>query len=78
MHVEWVEAVFAPELEGLSRATRRARVAAIATALDVYTWHLLRRRERLGREATRAAILALVEGARGAGARSPVAEAAAR
>jgi AcrR family transcriptional regulator len=64
MHVEWVEAVFAPDLEGLPRAARRARVAAIATALDVYTWHLLRRREGLSREATCEAILALVEGAR--------------
>ncbi len=70
MHVEWVEATFRPHLEGLSRAARRARVAAIATALDVYTWHLLRRREGLGREATREAILALVEGARAAGGRA--------
>lgn len=66
MHVEWVEAVFSPDLDGLPRAARHARVAAIATALDVYTWHLLRRREGLGREATRGAMLALVEGARGA------------
>jgi hypothetical protein len=66
MHVEWVEAVFCADLDGLHRAGRRARVAAIATALDVYTWHLLRRREGLGREATRATMLALVEGARGA------------
>jgi AcrR family transcriptional regulator len=68
MHVEWVEAVFSPDLDGLPRAAR-ARVAAIATALDVYTWHLLRRREGLGRAATREAMLALVEGARGAAAR---------
>jgi AcrR family transcriptional regulator len=66
MHVEWVEAVFAPDLDGLPRAARRTRVAALATALDVYTWHLLRRREGLGREATREAIHALVDGARGA------------
>ena len=66
MHVEWVEASFAPDLEGLPRASRHARVAALATAFDVYTWHLLRRREGLGREATHDAILALVEGARGA------------
>jgi AcrR family transcriptional regulator len=64
MHVEWVETVFAPDLDGLPRAARRARGAAVATALDVYTWHLLRRREGLGREPTRKAILALVEGAR--------------
>jgi AcrR family transcriptional regulator len=66
MHVEWVEAVFAPDLEGLPRGARRVRVAALSTALDVYTWHLLRRREGLGREATREAIDALVEGARAA------------
>jgi AcrR family transcriptional regulator len=67
MHVEWVEAVFAADLDGLPPAARRARAGAIATALDVYTWHLLRRREGLGREATREAILALVEGARRTG-----------
>jgi AcrR family transcriptional regulator len=66
MHVEWVEEVFAPDLDGLPAAARRARRGAIATALDVYTWHLLRRREGLGRTATRDAIRALVEGARAA------------
>ncbi|HTT93062.1 MAG TPA: TetR/AcrR family transcriptional regulator [Solirubrobacterales bacterium] len=68
MHVEWVEEVFAADLDGLPRVARRARVGALATALDVYTWHLLRRREGLGREATRGAMRALVEGARAAGA----------
>ncbi len=66
-HLEWVEAVFAPDLDGLARGERRARRAALATATDVYAWHLLRRREGLGCEATRGAMLALVEGARGAG-----------
>jgi AcrR family transcriptional regulator len=66
MHVESVETVFAPDLDGLPRAARRTRVAALATALDVYTWHLLRRREGLSRAATREAVRALVEGARGA------------
>ncbi|MBN9624072.1 MAG: TetR/AcrR family transcriptional regulator [Actinobacteria bacterium] len=75
MHVEWVETAFAPDLDGLPRAARRARVGAIATALDVYTWHLLRRREGLGAEATRSAIRNLVDGARTAG---QPAEAAAR
>jgi AcrR family transcriptional regulator len=73
MHVEWVEAAFAPDLDGLPRAAHRVRAAAIATALDVYTWHLLRRREGLGREATRGAIRALVEGAREAGGRADTA-----
>src|SRR6201996_2676858 len=67
MHVGWVEAVFAPDLDGLPRAARRARRAALATATDVYVWHLLRRREGLGREATRAAMLELVEAARRSG-----------
>jgi AcrR family transcriptional regulator len=77
-HVEWVEKVFAPDLDGLPRAARRARVGALATALDVYTWHLLRRREGLGREATRAAMRALVEGARRAGSRAGAAQPAER
>ncbi len=64
VHLAWVEATFAADLEGLPRGERRTRRAALATATDVYSWHLLRRREGLGREATRAAMLALVEGAR--------------
>jgi AcrR family transcriptional regulator len=66
-HLEWVDAVFAPDLQGLPRAARKARRAALATATDVYVWHLLRRREGLGREATEAAMLAMVEAARRAG-----------
>lgn len=69
-HLEWVEEVFAPDLEGLPRGERKARRAALATATDVYVWHLLRRRERLGREATEAAMRGMVEAARGAGAPS--------
>jgi AcrR family transcriptional regulator len=68
MHLELVDAVFAPDLDGLPSTARRARRAALATATDVYVWHLLRRREGLGREATRAAILELVEAARQSGA----------
>lgn len=65
MHREWVEAVFAPDLEALAPAARRARRAALATVTDVYVWQLLRRREGLGRAASEAAILDLVEAARG-------------
>jgi AcrR family transcriptional regulator len=64
LHHAWVEEVFAPDLDGLPRGERRARRAALATATDVYVWHLLRRREGLGREATRSAMLAMVEAAR--------------
>jgi AcrR family transcriptional regulator len=66
-HYAWVEEVFAPDLDGLPRGERRARRAALATATDVYVWHLLRRREGLGKEATRAAMLSMVEAARGSG-----------
>ena len=67
-HYAWVEEVFAPDLEGLKPGERRARRAALATATDVYVWNLLRRREGLGREATRSAMLAMVEAARASGA----------
>jgi AcrR family transcriptional regulator len=63
-HYAWVEEVFAPDLDGLPHAARRARRAALATATDVYVWHLLRRREGLGKEATRDAMRAMVEAAR--------------
>ena len=66
-HLDWVDAVFAADFEGLSRAARKARRAALASATDVYVWHLLRRREGLGRDATEGAILAMVEAAREVG-----------
>jgi AcrR family transcriptional regulator len=66
-HHDWVEAVFAPDLDRLPRGARRARRAALANATDVYVWHLLRRREGLGREATRNAMLGMVEAARASG-----------
>jgi AcrR family transcriptional regulator len=66
-HLGWVEEVFAPDLDGLPRGERRARRAALATATDVYVWHLLRRREGLGKEATREAMRQMVEAARASG-----------
>ena len=63
MHGEWVDAVFAPDLDGLPRGERRARRAALATATDVYVWHLLRRREGLGRDGDPSRDAPLVEAA---------------
>jgi hypothetical protein len=60
MHLEWVDEVFAPELERLPVGRRRARRAVLASLTDVHFWNLLRRREGLGRGATEAAILDLV------------------
>ncbi len=61
LHEDWVEAVFAPDLEALSRGERRLRKAVLASLTDVHIWALLRRRQGLGRQATEAAILDLVE-----------------
>jgi AcrR family transcriptional regulator len=69
VHRAWVDEIFAADLTGLPRAAKRARRAALATATDLYVWHLLRRREGLSRDATRAAMLALVEAARSEGGR---------
>jgi AcrR family transcriptional regulator len=68
LHREWVETVFAADLAGLERGERRIRLALLVTVTDVYVWELLRRRQGLGRAATEAAMLGLVDHARGAGA----------
>ncbi len=67
LHAEWVETVFAGDLEMLGGRDRRERKAVLATVTDVYAWQLLRRRGRLGRGATEAAILDLVDHVRGGG-----------
>jgi len=64
MHRELIAAAFEPDLRGLERGERRRRLAALATVTDVYVWHLLRRREGLGRAAAEAEIRNLVEAAR--------------
>ena len=64
MHRELVAEAFEPDLRTLGRSERRRCLAALATVTDVYVWHLLRRREGLGREATEAEIRNLVEAAR--------------
>jgi AcrR family transcriptional regulator len=66
LHQDWVDAVFAPDLQSLDRAERRLRRAVLASLTDVYLWELLRRRQGLGRAATAAAMLDLVDHARGA------------
>jgi len=70
MHRELIAEAFEPDLGGLDLGERRRRLAALATATDVYVWHLLRRREGLGRDAAEAEIRNLVEAAR-AGAAAP-------
>jgi AcrR family transcriptional regulator len=65
LHEAWVEAVFAPDLDPLDRHERRLRKAVLASVTDVYLWELLRRRQGLGRKATEATMIDLVEHARG-------------
>jgi len=67
LHQDWVDAVFAPDLERLPRGERRLRRAVLTSLTDVHLWELLRRRQGLGRDATEAAMLDLVDHARGAG-----------
>ena len=64
MHRELIAATFGPGLSGLATAERRRRLAALTTVTDVYVWHLLRRREGLGRGAAEAEIRNLVEATR--------------
>jgi AcrR family transcriptional regulator len=64
MHRELIAAAFEPDLRDLERGERRRRLSALATVTDVYVWHLLRRREGLGRDAAEAEIRNLVEAAR--------------
>lgn len=65
LHREWVEAIFAPDLDGLAGPEHSQRLALLASVTDVYLWHLLRRRHGLGRKATESAIHDLVQHARG-------------
>ena len=43
-HRRWVEEMFAPQLAGVRGAARERLVDLLAVALDVHTWHGLRRR----------------------------------
>jgi AcrR family transcriptional regulator len=66
LHAEMVEECFAADLDGLDRAARAKRLALLVAVTDVYTWALLRRRGRLSRSSTEAAIRGLINHARGA------------
>jgi AcrR family transcriptional regulator len=65
-HAELVAGAFAADLDGLGDAERVVRAGLLETVTDVYTWALLRRRSGLSRAQTEAAMLGLVNHARGA------------
>jgi len=59
LHRAWVEEVFAPYLEAAEDPEELADLLVVAT--DVYTWKLLRRDRRLGRDRTERRMRHLVE-----------------
>ena len=60
VHREWLEQIFAPQLDRLSARPRESRLMALYAATDVYLWKLLRRDLKCDRAATEAAFLRLV------------------
>jgi len=61
MHRDWVERVFAPDLEAHPPAARGALLDLLVVATDVYTWKLLRRDRGLSRRRAEARARQLVE-----------------
>jgi predicted acylesterase/phospholipase RssA len=59
MHRAWVEEVFAPFLDEADDAEALTDLLVVAT--DVYTWKLLRRDRRLGRDRTERRMRHLVD-----------------
>ena len=59
LHRAWVEEVFAPQLEAADDREELADLLVVAT--DVYTWKLLRRGRRLGRDRTERRMRHLVD-----------------
>jgi AcrR family transcriptional regulator len=60
-HHEWVAQTFAPQLERVTGAAKRRRLAQLVAITDVYVWKLLRRDMRLPRRQMQAAIIELIE-----------------
>lgn len=61
-HRSWVEACFAPWLEGLGSAERRRRLDSLIAATDLYLWKLVRRDMGRSRAHVQALMLELIEG----------------
>ena len=59
-HRDWVERVFAPQVEGLRGAERKRRIAALVVLTDVYTWRLLRLDLKLSRADTERTLVDLI------------------
>jgi len=64
-HRAWIEATFAPWLDGLAAPERLRRVDGLVAALDLYIWRLVRRDMGRPREHVEAVMLDLVRGVLG-------------
>ncbi|MDP9089964.1 MAG: TetR/AcrR family transcriptional regulator [Pseudomonadota bacterium] len=64
-HRKWLGRVFAPWLERLPRAARGRRHAALVVLTDVYTWKLLRRDRKFGRDAVVTLIIDMISALNG-------------
>jgi AcrR family transcriptional regulator len=60
-HRRWVETVFAPQLAARRGGARDRLLHGLIAATDVYTWKLLVRDHRLGRDRAEAVVKAMIE-----------------
>jgi AcrR family transcriptional regulator len=60
-HRDWVAQTLAPQLDRVTGAAKRRRLAQLVAVTDVYVWKLLRRDMQLGRQQTQAAIIELID-----------------
>ena len=61
VHREWVQAVFAPQLDARPAASREALTDLLVVATDVYTWKLLRRDKNLDRHTAEQRVRHLID-----------------
>jgi len=64
-HRRWVDHTFAPQLQGLSRAARQRRLAALIAATDLLVWKLLRREMGLPRRTSEQIVTEMVTAMKG-------------
>lgn len=60
-HVDWCKDAFGPSLKGLRGARRERRIAQLTAVTDIYTWKILRQDRGLDLEATKLAIVEMLE-----------------
>lgn len=61
LHYQWIELVFAPQLEGLDEADRARLRAELIVACDVQTWWVLAHDLKLGRAEVKTILTGIVE-----------------